>query len=260
LKNELRKWASKLYSIEVLARGKSYRLAGLGAIYTQQECQGRGYGTKLIKSVIKNSRNQGYDGLLLYSEIGAEFYENLGFQLLSYNNFMCPVPESYAQTRVETQPLSISHIDWMDCHYRRWLRRRTFGINRSPQYFAYKIKREAYMHSCSKLNWPQLEILQTDLAETGQGYVIFELGDNVLRVLEAISQPGYESALWQQLVCVANNRQAKHIRGWEATRPVDLPASTYERHWGWPMLLPLNSELHKFSQIEPCPLLELDHF
>lgn len=254
----------KLYSVQLSARGKLYKLAGVGAVFTQFEHQGLGYGSKLIKAVTKYAKQNNYDGLLLYSEIEAEFYQRLGFELMGCDNFSLSVDHlnssQIADVVAETAPLEVNHLDWICRHYQRWLARQPFGYYRNRQYLAFRLARESYLHQFSSLAWPQLEILKLDSAETGQGYAIFEFADKTLRVLEAVCLPQYQEQLWNQLLTVAQNRQAKYVRGWESVKPQELALKSYQRHWGWPMLLPLNPEINPWRDIQPCPLLELDHF
>jgi len=252
----------KLYSVELSARGKSYRLAGIGAVYTQDEVQGLGYGTRFIENVIKLSKKQNYDGLLLYSEIGTEFYERCGFQQLANHDFSISLPAAGARASSPAfaiSSLTLDHIPFIQQQYSRWLRRQAYGFNRSADYLAYKLTREAFMHQYSSLDWPQLQIITVDSPEA-RGYAIFESASHTLRMLETIAPPQLETTLWEQLLIVAQQQNITRIRGWQSCQPQHLRVDHQERYWGWPMLLPFNKELASWTQISPCPLLELDHF
>jgi GNAT superfamily N-acetyltransferase len=69
---------------------------GLGAVFTPREARGRGHATALVEAALARGASQGYDLALLMSEIGAPFYESLGFRVLPAEEASClpflPVP------------------------------------------------------------------------------------------------------------------------------------------------------------------------
>lgn len=101
----LRRWAlldgsevlasAKTYEFDAALDGRSVRVLGLGAIFTQPEHRGRGYAARLIDSLIERAAADRFDLALLFSEIGAEYYERLGFTA---------VPRFDLQLRVREDP------------------------------------------------------------------------------------------------------------------------------------------------------------
>jgi len=75
---------------QVLASAKQYRfdvrigerdgwMCGIGAVFTPPEQRGRGYGSALVEELVSRAQRDGALLASLFSEIGAEFYERLGF-------------------------------------------------------------------------------------------------------------------------------------------------------------------------------------
>ena len=266
----------KLYTIEFFARGRTYKLAGLGAVFTQAEERGLGYGSLLIKEIVELCRREDYDGLFLFSDIGSEFYAKFGFQELSSHEFFIypsklantagypaltsdVVPAGYPSQRVT--PVELTHIPWLARHYQRWLRRQPYGVVRSEQYWSYKLNRELYLHKYSQWQWPLLEIVTIESGPTNTGYALIEQSVSTLRALEVVGPEETQLKLWQALVNLALERKAWRIRGWESVAP-QLPflRPLYcFREWGNPMILPLRTEIEDWTAVVPCPLLELDH-
>ena len=61
---------------------RSYKAAGIGAVFTPDALRGRGYATALIGAVLDAERDAGTDLAYLYSDIHPAFYERLGFVAL----------------------------------------------------------------------------------------------------------------------------------------------------------------------------------
>ena len=57
----------------------TYRAAGIGAVFTPEPLRGRGYATALLGAFLDAERAVGTDVAYLFSDIGARFYEQLGF-------------------------------------------------------------------------------------------------------------------------------------------------------------------------------------
>ncbi len=262
----------KLYTMELRARSRGYKFAGVAAVYTMEAHRGLGYASRLIEEVIELAGREGFAGLYLFSDIGAEFYERLGFSLAGNREFRIELPDEGAGDRLLgeagggeatapleqlTFPAEPACIPFLDRHYQRWLARQPLGVGRSPEYWSYKISRELYLHRHSSWSWPALEVTTTG---AGDGYALMEHGSGTLRVLEVVGTAEAVPQLWRQLLVIALARKSRRLRGWESVLPPVLSgAPLNERSWGWPMILPLAAEASGWFRLDPCPLLELDH-
>ncbi len=311
----------KLYNLQMSSRGKIYSVGGIGAIYTREKFRGRHFASALIQDVIELCIFEKFDGLILFSEIGAQFYHPFGFVELGSANFSLAIPFAQAasgeisfkaedsahpsisvegprpgadvsppaqtltlaQGRVSqlvtTSSLCHADVDWTALHYRRWLRYQPFGVHRSNDYWHYKISREHFLHAKSELSWPALELSKLELDKKIQGYAITECGGSTIRVLEVVGDEQGRMLLWQSLVERALVSGFQRIRGWESVirdfgpnyKLNELLTTTSgceqkfadlhytERDWGLCMMLPLNSQIDDWLDVNPCPMLELDH-
>jgi hypothetical protein len=173
------------------------------------------------------------------------------------------------------QPLNEVDLDVLVRHHRRWIRYQPFGVVRDAAYWKYKIAREDFLNVNSNLSWPQLQVTLIDAGTTSGGYAITECGGNTLRVMEVVGSDDACVKLWTYLFAWAGAKQIKRIRGWEAVirdfepnykfesvLPLSLSISEMhysERSWGRCMMLPLNAEIDDWLDVNPCPVLELDH-
>src|SRR5438128_7126934 len=58
------------------------RILGIGAVFTPPELRRRGHATAMLAQTLQDHERAGFDAALLFSDIGAAFYEKLGFRLL----------------------------------------------------------------------------------------------------------------------------------------------------------------------------------
>lgn len=268
----------KLYRLNMKCRGRDYLVFGIGAMYTPQSRREKGYGQTLLRAVIDKARNEKVAGLLLFSDIGEEFYEQVGFQLIGGASFSLDLPRFAAENRVvcrKIKPLEEVDIAFIERHYTRWLASRPYAVERSENYWRYKIAKEKYLQENSRLSWPELTLLELE-----NGYAILEKAGATLRILELVySPPGTTEQAWAEIFSYCSAERIRRIKGWEgvlldlapAYRLDKLAANLYrrplqdfqlyfeERGWGSPMFLSLSEELESWCEITPCPMLELDH-
>jgi GNAT superfamily N-acetyltransferase len=70
---------AKRYRFEATLDGRQGFVAGIGAVFTPPEHRGQGYASALIERLLVQEREAGAMAAALFSEIGASFYERLGF-------------------------------------------------------------------------------------------------------------------------------------------------------------------------------------
>lgn len=266
----------KLYQLKMQARGRYYRFYGIGAVYTRVQERGQGLASDLLEELVEHALKQDIDGLLLFSDIGEDFYSSHGFYPCGTASFNLSLPGDIS---VKDKPdyqinlLRNSDIQLLERHYQQWLARQPYGVCRDRFYWQYKINKEAYLADHSKLSWPAL----TCLTVPGAGYAILEKGGATLRVLEiaAINQ----DPLWHSILDYAIDTRVRRLRGWEGVLSHLAPSFALDRYlsqgfiqtgsplklefseriWGCPMIMPLNNMVEDWLDNNPCPILELDH-
>ena len=71
------------YDFTAVLDGRPLPAIGVGAVFTPPACRGRGYARELIERLLAATESEGTALALLFSGIGAESHERLGFQPLA---------------------------------------------------------------------------------------------------------------------------------------------------------------------------------
>src|ERR1700757_1800891 len=72
----------KAYDLKGTFAGKPLRLLGGGAVFTPPELLRRGHAAAMLRAVTEEWASQGAHAAVLFSDIGARYYERLGFRVL----------------------------------------------------------------------------------------------------------------------------------------------------------------------------------
>jgi GNAT superfamily N-acetyltransferase len=99
----------KRYQRELRCGDRTFRTAGIGAVFTPEHARGRGYATAFLGALLDDERAAGTDFVYLFSDIHPAFYERLGFIAL---------PSRAISLRADTLPhariaaRSLTDDDW----------------------------------------------------------------------------------------------------------------------------------------------------
>jgi len=74
--------AMKTYDLRGSYAGAPLRLLGIGAVYTPPALRRRGHARRMLELAIDDHRSRGYEAAILFSDIGGEYYERLGFRAI----------------------------------------------------------------------------------------------------------------------------------------------------------------------------------
>jgi ribosomal protein S18 acetylase RimI-like enzyme len=83
--------SAKSYSFDGLIGGQRVPVLGIGAVFTPVESRGRGHARTLLEEMMADAAARGSGLALLFSEIGASFYESLGFRVVPRSTYLIEV-------------------------------------------------------------------------------------------------------------------------------------------------------------------------
>ncbi|HTW86124.1 MAG TPA: GNAT family N-acetyltransferase [Candidatus Sulfotelmatobacter sp.] len=117
----------KRYDRVLRCGDRRYRAAGIGAVFTPPALRGRGYATALLGALLDAERAAGTAFAYLFSDIGATFYEHLGFVKLPARAFSLRA-DGLAGPRVTVETLGADDDAAM---------RRVFAASEARRHFAF---------------------------------------------------------------------------------------------------------------------------
>jgi len=123
----------KIYYHELKLGSDIFRLVGLAAVFTMPEHRSRGYATQMLEHILDEVSGQGFDLVMLFSDIGIEFYARLGLeQVRKYD----PV---YAFLNPKIKPAEIAVFEYLPEELLNWhlayAERQKFSLVRTGKYF-----------------------------------------------------------------------------------------------------------------------------
>jgi GNAT superfamily N-acetyltransferase len=77
--------SAKRYRFTVQLDGQPLQAVGIGAVFTPHSERGRGHAPRLIERLCDEARLEGCALAMLFSEIGSEYYERLGFRVVPHS-------------------------------------------------------------------------------------------------------------------------------------------------------------------------------
>ncbi|MGH7329793.1 MAG: GNAT family N-acetyltransferase, partial [Polyangiaceae bacterium] len=101
----------KRYEREVRCGERMLRAVGIGAVFTREDCRGRGLATTLLAALLDAEREAGSDVAFLFSDIRPHFYEELGFASLPSRSFTIRA-NSLPFERIK--PVALRDADWRE--------------------------------------------------------------------------------------------------------------------------------------------------
>jgi GNAT superfamily N-acetyltransferase len=168
---------------EVLASAKRYRhdvrigdrngwMCGIGAVFTPERHRGHGYASALVQRMLDDASREGALVAGLFSEIGAGFYERLGFSRV-------PMDEvTVAVTRASGSPATLvragvdrDYASICEMHDRR-SGAAMFALRRTPDAFHYAIAKKRLFAGLSAAGSRQVEFFVAEEGATAVAYVV----------------------------------------------------------------------------------------
>lgn len=269
----------KRYKLRQQSRGRIFEIAGIGAVFVSEENRGHSFGMTMLELIADLSESEGYDAMMLNSDIDPDYYARLGYHLFEAMSFSIILTDNWLEEAIKSLDLACDHkldqtfavrciaepdFEEMCRHHTRWLAVQQHGLQRSVDYWQYKVGRELYLFEHSSLNWPRLEIITDNYEKFIGGYALIEQSHQAMRVLEVIGQERVRISLLSQILRLAQKRRIKILRGWKSVCPPLKRLTFYNRDWSFPMICPLKEELEaemiSWTESKTPPILELDHF
>ena len=85
--------SAKQYRLKVRIDGRPLTAVGVGAVFTPETQRGKGHARAIIERLIEDAKAEGAELALLFTEIGTDYYERLGFVAVPLHQVLLSVVE-----------------------------------------------------------------------------------------------------------------------------------------------------------------------
>lgn len=178
---------AKRYRHDVRPDGREGWMAGFGAVFTPPAGRGRGAASRLLETLMEQSREEGAFMATLFSEIGPAFYERLGFRSVPLDEVTVNVtrqggsPAMLVRAGVERDFADIAALDAARSSAVR------FSLRRGPPLLAYALSKKRLLAGLGPPGLRQVEFFVAEegasavayvvLSENANGWTLEEAGD-----------------------------------------------------------------------------------
>jgi hypothetical protein len=177
--------SAKRYRHDIRLDGRDGWMAGIGAVFTPGEERGRGHASRLIEMLVARERAAGAMLAGLFSEIGAGFYERLGFRTVPLDEVTVRVtlkggsPAMLVRSGVERDLPDIAAM-----HTARTAGVR-FALRRDAPVIQYALTKKRLLAGLGPPGLRQVEFFVTEEGASAAAYVILSENANGWTLEEA---------------------------------------------------------------------------
>jgi len=196
-------------------------MCGIGAVFTRAEERGRGYAGMIIERLIEQSRGEGAVVAGLFSEIGEQFYERLGFRTVPLNEVDVHVERRHGAPAMlvrsgeerDLPALAAMHATRSEGVY--------FALRRNPSLIEYALAKKRLLAGFGQGGDPrtqrQTEFFVAEEGASAVAYVVLTVSSGGWTLEEAGDRDPAGArlgAILQVLLAREPSRPAPLIRAW----------------------------------------------
>ncbi len=209
----------KLYRPAVSLAGDVRRATAIGAVFTPRRARREGHARALMEAVLAAARGRGDGIALLFSDIGLEYYEALGFRALPSEEASGVLARSLPQAPAgwTLRPMLPEDLDRVREVHDAWCAKRPFALLRDLDHWGFIYERARTFFD--RLDGSDLSSRYRIALRDGRfaGYVIGVAGEGEWNLREAAVADGSDESLAALLRVAAAAARAegnRRVYGW----------------------------------------------
>ncbi len=168
--------SAKRYDLQAVMGGVTVPVLGIGAVFTPPALRGRGHARALIDLMIDDARDRGCACALLFSEIGAAYYESMGFQIVPRDLVSIDVrlkPGAPATFVRSGEAADLPFLAEMSARYRA---NAAFALDRSAPFLGFVLARRRLLAGLGPTGLRQVEFFVSEEGHRPVAYVLISRG------------------------------------------------------------------------------------
>lgn len=232
--------SAKRYRFDIRLDDREGWMCGIGALLTPPPLRGRGHARRLVELLLQQERQAGALCAALFSEIGAAFYERLGFACVPLDEVTVRVkrkggvPAMLVRAGEERDLPAVAAMHDVRSSGVR------FSLQRRPALIAFALARKRLLAGFGPPGLRQLEFFVAEEGATAVAYLVLSVNANGWTLEEAGDRDPAGARLGAIL---------QVLLGREPARPTPLI-----RAW-WPRAFPVPPQLELAERIDSSDIL-----
>ena len=175
--------AMKAYDLHAEFAGKPLRVLGIGAVFTPPSLRRRGYAAAMLRAAMEEYGRGGAHAAVLFSDIGARYYERLGFRTLESRE---ATVDAHALPRAPgaTRPAMAGDEPLMTRLFAQSRPdRRVFSLARDGWTLSFQLRRLRELARARGVSEPEWGVVTE--GRSGEGAAMVRFGRDAVDVLDA---------------------------------------------------------------------------
>jgi len=178
---------AKRYRHTVRLDGREGWMSGIGAVFTPLEQRGKGYASQLIGRLLDRERREGALLAGLFSEIGPEFYERLGFTSVPVNEATVRIKRRDGTPAMLVRAGDDRDLAALSTMHETRSSGVRFALTRNPSMIHYALSKKRLLAGLGPIGLRQVEFVVAEegasavayavLHENANGWTLEEAGD-----------------------------------------------------------------------------------
>ena len=213
---------------QVLATAKQYRfdvrigeregwMCGIGAVFTPPEQRGRGYASALVEELVVGAQRDGALLASLFSEIGAGFYEQLGFTAVPLDEVTIAVDRKGGAPAMLVRAGAERDLEAVAAMHATRSASAPFALRRDSSLVHYALSKKRLLAGLGPPGLRQLEFFVAEEGASAVAYVVLNVNANGWTLEEAGDRDPAGARLGAMLQVLLAREPSHHtplIRAW----------------------------------------------
>jgi predicted N-acetyltransferase YhbS len=241
--------SAKRYRIDVRLDDREGWMCGIGAVITPPALRGRGYARQIVERLVEQERHAGALFASLFSEIGAPFYERLGFRHMVFDEVTVGVKRKHGAPAMLVRAGEERDLDGISAMHAARSAHARLALRRSPSLIAYALAKKRLLAGLGPPGLRQVEFFVAEEGASAVAYVVLSENANGWTLEEAGDRDPSGARLGGMLQVLLER---------EPSRPTPLIRTWWPRSFAVPPQLELRDRIDARDLFMVRPLADVD--
>ena len=176
---------AKRYRFRARLDGRAGWMAGIGAVFTPHLQRGKGYASQLIERLVEVERGDGVLFASLFSEIGPDFYERLGFIAVPLDEVTVRVERRQGAPAMLVRAGDDRDLASVEAMHQVRASGARFALNRDRPMIQYALAKKRLLAGLGRPGLRQVEFVVAEEGASAVAYAVLHENDNGWTLEEA---------------------------------------------------------------------------